>query len=225
MSAPQREERFVSLDEYFDILRNGEVKYEWFNGHMWPVGNPDNSPMLMAGAQPDHNRIKNNVETRLSNQLENTPCEVMSGDQQIRVEATNLNAFPDIVVACEDAHFDDVRGLGTLLNPIVLIEILSPSTEAYDRTDKWAHYQRLLSLRDYLVVFSDQMRVEHHMRAQENAPWIETVWFRADDQITLSGVVATLRVGDLYRRVTLSSVNTSRMPRLDLGECPDSSSI
>ncbi|BCM90529.1 hypothetical protein IAD21_02383 [Abditibacteriota bacterium] len=211
-------ERYISLDEYYDILLNGKVKYEWFNGQMWPVGNPGNSPKLVAGAQPDHNRIKNNVETRLTNQLEATPCEVMSGDQQVRVEDTHLNAFPDVVVACEDAQFDDIRGLGTLLNPVALIEILSPSTESYDRTDKWAHYQRLSSLRDYLVIFSDQMRVEHHARTQDDAPWTETVWFRPDDVSTLSGVPAILRVGDLYRRVTLSSVNTTRMPRLDLGE-------
>lgn len=218
MSAPQKAERYISLDEYFDILLKGGVKYEWFNGQMWPVGNPDNSPTLMAGAQPDHNRIKNNVETRLTTQLETTPCEVMSGDQQVRVEATGLNAFPDVVVTCEDAQFDDVRGLGTLLNPVILIEILSPSTQAYDRTDKWAHYQRLPSLRDYLVIFSDQMRVEHHARTQENERWTETVWFRPDDEITLNGVAATLLIGDLYRRVALSSVNATRMPRLDLGE-------
>ena len=79
----------------------------------------------------------------------------MSGDQQIRVEATGLNAFPDVVVTCEDARFDEVRGLGKVLNPVVLIEILPPSTEAFDRTDKWAHYQRLPSLRDHVVIFSN----------------------------------------------------------------------
>lgn len=219
MSAQRKEDSdFVSLDEYYSILLNGDIKYEWFNGQMWPVGNPDNSPQLMAGAQPDHNRIKNNVETRLSNQLEDSTCEVMSGDQQVRVEDSNLNAFPDLVVACEDADFRDVRGLGTLFNPVVLIEILSPTTEKFDRTDKWAHYERLNSLRDYLVIFSNQMRVEHHARNDENAAWTETILFRPDDQIELRGVAAHLRVGDLYRRVELSSENTTRMPRLDLGE-------
>jgi Uma2 family endonuclease len=185
---------------------------------MWPVGNPDNSLRLMARVQPDHNRIKHNVEMSLGNQLENTPCEVMSGDQQVRVEDSNLNAFPDVVVVCENARFEDVRGLGTLFNPVVIVEVLSPSTEFYDRTDKWAHYQRLSSLCDYIVIFSDQMRVEHHARDDQNQSWTEMIFFRPDEQVELRDASAALRIGDLYRRVSLSSTNTSRMPRLDLSQ-------
>ncbi len=218
MSAQRKADHFVSLDEYYDLLLHGDIKYERFNGHIWPVGNPDNSPKLMAGAQPDHNRIKNNVETKLSAQLDGTPCEVMSGDQQVRIEDSGLNAFPDLIVACADARFENVRGLGTLFNPIVIVEILSPSTESFDRTDKWAHYQRLASLRDYVVIFSNQMRVEHHGREEAGAAWTETICFRPDERLELRGVAASLRVGDLYRRVTLSSENTTRMPRLDLSE-------
>ncbi len=216
MSAQRQENPYISLEEYYDILLRGDIKYEWFNGQMWPVGNPDNSPELMVGAQPDHNRIKHNVETRLSAQLENSPCEVMSGDQQVRVEDSNSNAFPDVVVVCENADFQNVRGLGTLFNPVVLIEILSPTTEKFDRTDKWAHYERLRSLRDYLVIFSNQMRVEHHARNGENEAWRETLHFRPDEQIELRGVAASLRVGDFYRRVTLNRENVGQMPRLDL---------
>jgi len=216
MSAQPKQDHYVTLDEYYDILLNGDIKYEWCNGQMWPVGNPGNSPKLMAGAQPDHNRIKNNVETRLSAQLENTTCEVMSGDQQIRVEDDNFNAFPDVVVACENSDFQPIRGLGTLLNPVVLVEILSPSTESFDRTDKWVHYQHLDSLRDYIVIFSNQMRVEHHAREAGTRAWTETILFRPDEQIELCGVPARLRVGDLYRRVQLSTVNTTRIPCLDL---------
>ena len=217
MSAQRNEEQFVSLDEYYALLRQGDIKYERFNGQIWPVGNPDNSPKLMAGAQPDHNRIKNNVETALTIQLDGTECEVMSGDQQIRVEDSDLNAFPDLVVACGGALFEDVRGLGTLFNPVVLVEILSPSTQSFDRTDKWAHYQRLPSLRDYIVIFSDQMRVEHHGRAEAGGAWTETIHFRPEERLELRGVVATLQVQDMYRRVSLSSEKSTRMPRLDLG--------
>ena len=218
MSAGRKEDSYISLDEYYDILLSGDIKYEWVNGQMWPVGNPNNSPKLMAGAQPDHNRIKNNVERSLGNQLENSSCEVMSSSQLVCVEDSNFNAFPDVVVACQDADFQNIRGLGTLFNPVVLIEILSPTTEKFDRTDKWAHYERLASLRDYLVIFSNQMRVEHHARNDEKQSWTETVHFRPDEQIELRGVAASLRVGDLYRRVTLSNENRSQMPRLDLGK-------
>lgn len=203
----------ISQDEYFDILLNGEVKYEWWDGQMWPVGNPDNLPHLMAGAQPVHNDIKHNIERRLGDQLNDGPCRVRSSDQQIRVEASDLLAFPDISIVCADARYQTVRGLQSLLNPLVLIEILSPSTASFDRDDKWAHFQLIPSLRDYLIVFSDQMRVEHFARQSEWS-WLERICFRPDDAINLTGVAATLTLREVYHRIELPDEPTSRTPRL-----------
>ncbi len=215
MSA-QRKADTISKDEYFDILLNGDIKYEWFNGQMWPKENPDNlssAPKMMAGAQPNHSRLKSNLERSWGNQLENSPCEVMSGDQLIRIEESDINTFPDVVIFCENARFENVRGLETLLNPIVLAEILSPSTARFDLTDKWAHYQLIPSLRDYLVIFCDQMRVQHYTR-QPDDTWNERVLSRPDDVIRLSGVAAEITLRELYRRVVFPEETTSRLPRL-----------
>ncbi len=218
MSA-QRKSDYISLDEYFDILLNGDVKYEWFNGQMWPKEFPDGisilpgAPTAMAGTQPDHSRIKHNIERHLGNQLENGPCEVMSGDQKIHIEESGLNAFPDVVALCGDARFETVRGLETLLNPIVLVEILSPSTARFDLTDKWAHYQLIPSLRDYLVIFCDQMRVQHFARQGEKS-WLERVWFRPDDEIEFTGIAARLSLREVYKRVVFPEETSSRTPRL-----------
>lgn len=215
MSA-QRKTDYISQDEYHDILLNGDIKYEWWGGQMWPKEYPDgvpSKPTAMAGTQPNHSRLKHNIEKSLGNQLENGPCEVMSGDQKVRIEASDLNAFPDVLVLCEDARFQNVRGLETLLNPIVLVEILSPSTARFDLTDKWAHYQLIPSLRDYLIVFSDQMRAQHYAR-QNNNSWLERILTRPEDRIQLSGVAAHLTLFDVYKRVVFPDEPTSRTPRL-----------
>ncbi len=218
MSA-QRKADYISQDEYHEILLSGDIKYEWFDGQMWPKEHPDGfhetpgNPVAMAGTQPDHSRIKRNIETRLDNQLEGSPCEVMSGDQKIRVEESEINAFPDVVAFCEAARFENVRGLQTLLDPVLLVEILSPSTARFDLTDKWAHYQLIPSLRDYLVVFSDQMRVQHYAR-QEDGVWLERVLFRPDDEVNFTGIAAKITLAEVYRRVVLPDEPSSRTPRL-----------
>ena len=209
----QLDSSYVSVEEYYDILLSGDIKYEWFNGMMWPVGNPDNLPQMMAGAQPEHNDIKNNIETRLSVQLEDGPCRVRSSDQQIKVEASEILAFPDLTVVCEEARYETVRGLRTLLNPLVLIEILSPTTASFDRDDKRAHYQLIPSLRDYLIVFCEQMRVEHFARQGDNS-WLERVWTRPDDVVELSGVAARLTMREIYRRIEFPEETSSRTPRV-----------
>ncbi len=109
--------------------------------------------------------------------------------------------------------YEVVRGLGTLLNPLVLIEILSPSTANFDLTDKWAHYQLIPSLRDTLIVFSDQMRVQHYAR-QNDGSWNERVFARPADVIQLSGVAARLVLADVYKRIEFPEETTSRTPRL-----------
>lgn len=205
-------EKYITKDEYYDILLNGDIKYEWYNGMMWPVGNPDCIPSLMAGAQPQHNQIKHNIERNLGNQLEESPCFVHSSDGQIKVEETDLLAFPDILVGCEDAEWERERGLETLLNPHVLVEILSPTTENFDRGNKWAHYQLLPSLTDYLIVFSTQMRVEHFARNGDTA-WTQRIFTAPDEEVVLSGLEARLRLAEIYRRVEFDPTLRLLTPR------------
>ena len=143
---------------------------------------------------------KGNIERSLGNQLEATPCFVMSSDQQIKVEETDLLAFPDVLVGCQDARWERQCGVGTLLNPQILVEILSPTTAGFERGNKWAHYQLLPSLTDYLVVFSTQQRVEHFARTGP-AAWTQRIFTALDDEVVLSGLEARLRLNEIYRRV------------------------
>ena len=225
MSAQKKPIRpLISREEYEEFSARAEIPYEYFGGMIWPKETPEvvfyhveDAPLreadappfktrglqivAMAGAHPNHNRIKRNVETRIDEQLENSPCEVMSGDQKVHIEASDATFLPDVVAFCEDARFSNIGGVPALQNPRVLVEILSPSTAHFDEGDKWAHYQLLPSLRDYLLVSSREIRVKHFFRAGENQPWNERETRDEADEITLGGVPARLRVREIYRRV------------------------
>src|SRR5207302_11009756 len=117
----------------------------------------------MAGASEAHNLITINLSRELSVQLKNLPCRVYSGDMRVKVSDTGLYTYPDMVVVCGERQFEAERR-DTLLNPTLIIEVLSPTTEAYDRGDKFAHYRRMESLREYVLIAQDRVRLERYTR-------------------------------------------------------------
>ena len=132
--------------QYLAQERAAETKSEYFNGEIF----------AMAGASREHNQISSNIVASLSIQLQEKPCSIYSSDMKVRIDQANKYTYPDIVAACEPQRFEDGH-TDVLLNPVVIIEILSDSTEAYDRGLKFFHYQRLESLREYL--FKDVYRL------------------------------------------------------------------
>jgi Uma2 family endonuclease len=156
----------------------------------------------MAGASPRHNLLVANLTGALRQALRDRPCVVLASDQRVCIEPTGLYTYPDVTVVCGPlrAHprFED-----TLLNPTVLIEVLSPSTEAYDRGVKFAHYRRLDSLRDYLLVSQAERLVEHYTRERGEAEsWRLTTW-TAGQRLSLPGAGCTLAVDEVYEKVDL----------------------
>lgn len=134
-------------------------KSEYVNGHIYAMG----------GASLAHNRIVFNLARELGNQIRGGPCSASVNDMRVKVPQTEMYTYPDVVVVCgeprlEDNHFD------TLLNPTILVEVLSPSTERYDRGDKWAHFRHLECLQMYVLVAQDRMRVETFTRRGDE--WI-----------------------------------------------------
>jgi len=123
----------------------------------------------MSGASLKHNRIVAGLATTLGAQLRHKPCEPFFGDMRVKVSPTGLYTYPDVVVVCGEPQLEDQQ-FDTLLNPKVIIEVLSESTEQYDRGDKFAHYQTLDSLTDYLLVAQNQPFIEHFQR-QADGSW------------------------------------------------------
>jgi Uma2 family endonuclease len=180
----------MTEEEYLAFERASDARHEFLDGRVY----------AMAGASVDHGRIIQNTSSSLFNQLGDGPCEAITNDLRVRVSATQLNTYPDIVVVCGEPELTDDRQ-DTLLNPTVLIEVLSPSTEAYDRGAKWLHYQRIESLREYVLIAQDAPAIEHYVR-QGDGSWRYEATIGLGSSVTLPSLGCALALAIVYRRVT-----------------------
>lgn len=175
-----------SFAEYLSLEEIAAVKHEFLGGHVW----------AMAGGTPAHAAIAANVIALLSEQLRGRPCRVFTGDLRIRVHATGLGTYPDVSVVCGklETDPDDPRG-NTVTNPTALVEVMSPSTEEYDRGEKLAHYQRIPSLTEVVLVAHDERRLEVWRR--DGGRWTLDV-YRAGERARLPSI-GELAVDEVYR--------------------------
>lgn len=156
VSHPARQ--FFTFDEYVRLEEMSTVKHEFLDGEVW----------AMAGGTPDHAAIAGNVIALLQAGIAQRPCRVFTSDLRIRVRETGLGTYPDASVICQQVELDPEDPKGhTAVNPTVLVEVLSPSTEAYDRGDKLDHYKRIPSLREVLLVEHGSRRVDVWRRTDQ----------------------------------------------------------
>jgi Uma2 family endonuclease len=180
-------------EQYLALERQAHYKSEYVNGGIF----------AMAGASREHNQIAFNLAGELHSQLKNRQCLAYFSDLRVKVSATGLYTYPDVAALCAEPDFEDAH-LDTLLNPSVLIEILSPSTEAYDRGDKFAHYRRLPSLMEYVLIAQDKIRVEHYFRQDQQ--WVLTEMSGLDDTLYLVSLQCEIPLREIYAKVDLKSV-------------------
>jgi Uma2 family endonuclease len=188
MALPQRK-RKLTADEYLAIERAAEQRSEFFDGEMF----------AMSGGTFPHSVIKLNVGGELRTALEGRSCIAFDNDTRLLVRETGLFTYADAGVVCGPREFHDGR-TDTLLNPILVAEVLSPSTEAYDRGKKFKHYQRISTLRQYLLVAQDEPCLELFTRQEDGLWTIETV-AGIDRSITLGSVGVTLALARVYLNV------------------------
>ncbi|CAN5799867.1 MAG: Uma2 family endonuclease [Gemmatimonadetes bacterium] len=179
----------ISPEEYLAAEREAEYKSEYFGGEI----------LAMTGASREHNLLVSNLVASLHPQLRGRPCELYPSDMRVKITRTGAYAYPDVVVVCGEPEFEDEH-VDTLLNPTVLIEVLSPSTERHDRGRKWEHYRRLPSLTEFLLVAQDKPRIEHYLR-QEGGLWLFADASGEDASLRLSSIGCTLALRDVYDRV------------------------
>lgn len=182
-----------SPEEYLALDRRAEVKSEYIDGEI----------VAMAGASREHNLIALNFAAELHFQLKGHPCETYMADMRLGVDLAHNYAYPDVAVVCGEPEFLDDSHSDILLNPTVLVEVLSPSTEDYDRGRKFARYRRLGTLTDYVLVAQDRMQVEHYTRA--GMRWSLVEYGEPDAVIELPSIGCCLTLADVYARVVFKS--------------------
>ena len=177
----------ISVEEYLAGEENSPVKYEYVYGEVY----------AMAGTSDNHNRIVINLTTSLSNRLRDSDCEPFAGDLKVRV-SPHVYYYPDVLVSCEqnpeNPYFRN--------EPILIVEVISPSTQEIDRREKLLFYQQMPSVQEYAVVEQQKMLVEIHRR-QPDGRWI-TYYFsheNADEEVEFQSVEMTMKLGEIYRRV------------------------
>ncbi|MBW3596218.1 MAG: Uma2 family endonuclease [Planctomycetes bacterium] len=183
--------RHLTPAEYLDIERRSELKHEYFAGEMF----------AMTGASKEHNLIAGNVFASLHQQLKRRPCMAFQNDMRVKIDETGLYTYPDVAAVCGKAEFEDAA-VDTLLNPTLLVEVLSDSTEGYDRGKKFEHYRKIPSFCEYLVIAQDRVHVEQHVR-QDNGQWLLSEFHGADDVVELTSIGYKLSLTDVYDKVEL----------------------
>ncbi len=181
---------YLSPEEYLSIERQAEYKSEYIDGVLY----------AMAGGSERHNLIAGNLITELNIRLREAPCRVYPSDLKVRVPNPKRFFYPDVSVVCGDTQFaDDEKDV--ILNPVLLVEVLSESTAAFDRGKKFQSYQQIESLQEYLLVSQDEPLVEHFLR-QEDGHWLYTKVSGLDEAIILPGLQCQLALSDIYNKAT-----------------------
>src|SRR2546423_11056778 len=159
---PGQATTYLTPEEYLAIERKAEYKSEYINGEM----------IAMTGASRIHNLITANIIGEMRQQLKEAQCEVYSNDMRVRIPATGLYTYPDAVVVCGEPKLED-DFFDTLLNPALIVEVLSTSTESHDRGQKFSDYRTVESLAEYLLVAQEEYRVEQYVK-QSDGRWLLT---------------------------------------------------
>jgi Uma2 family endonuclease len=183
---------FLTPEEYLEIERAAETRSEYLAGAMY----------AMAGGSRTHSRLVENVSGQLYLQLRGRECEAASTDLRLYVPKYHLITYPDVFVTCgPDQYLDNRRD--TLIDATLIVEVLSPSTANYDRSEKFISYRALPSFREYLLLSQEKIAAEHHVRQPDGA-WLMREYSLPSDEIRLSSIGCRLRLEDVYERVELS---------------------
>lgn len=186
-SQPQQK---YTLEEYFALELASEEKYEFWNGEVF----------CMTGASLSHNRIARNIGTKLDTELSARGCQSFPADLRIKVPRYPPYRYPDLSALCGSPEIENIGGLDVLTNPALIIEVLSPSTEAFDRGDKFTYYKSIASFSEYLLVAQHRPHVSQFVR-QENGVWSFMEFNDLADTVRCASVPCVLALSEIYRDV------------------------
>jgi len=179
---------YLTPAEYLNMKRKAVTKNEYLSGQV----------LAMSGASNAHNIITMNTANQLYNQLVDQECEVYANEMRVRANPAVSYFYPDVVVVCGEPRFEDDT-FDTLLNPILVVEVLSPSTAAFDRGEKFEHYKQLVSLQEYILISQDRVRVECYRH--QGTRWLHHTFGSLEDALSLASIECEVPLRAIYRRV------------------------
>ena len=182
--------RKYTLEEYFELERNADARLEYWDGEIF----------AMSGVDPDHDQIESNLHLRLRLQLEGKPCRVYLANTRIKVPSLPPYRYGDLSALCGEAQYEKIGGIRTLVNPQLIIEVLSESTEAYDRGDKFSYYKSIPSFCEYLLIAQHRPHVTHYLK-QPDGRWLQAECNHLEDVVQLVSLNCALSLQEIYEYV------------------------
>jgi Uma2 family endonuclease len=193
MMSVQSQRRYT-LEEYFALEHASEVKYEYWQGEVF----------AMSGASPAHVQIQVNLITLLRSQLRGRPCRIFPSDMRLKVPSLPPYRYPDLSALCGDPVFELIGGLEVLTNPTFIAEILSPTTEAFDRGDKFTHYKSIPSFSEYLLIAQHRPHVGQYVK-QSDEVWSYREFNDLSASLDIPSLTCHLTLDELYQDVTFET--------------------
>jgi Uma2 family endonuclease len=183
--------QIYTLEEYLELDHNSEEKIEFWDGHVF----------TLAGASVAHNRIQRNALVALSNKLQGKGCEVFPSDMRVKVPAYPIYRYPDLAALCGSAVFEIAGKQEMLVNPSLIIEILSESTEVFDRSYKFTYYKSIESFTEYVLIAQDRPHVSQFVKQSDNS-WLNHEFNALEENFRLASVQCEMNLTELYEGVT-----------------------
>jgi len=188
--------KYISPEEYLAMERDSLERHEYLDGEVFQ----------MAGASEKHNTISLNIAGELRQKLKKRPCKAYQTDMRVHIPKTGLFTYPDIMVVCGKPQFLPDTNLDTLTNPILIVEVLSSSTEGYDKGAKFDNYRSLESLREYVLVSQEKALVEQYVK-REDGNWIYQATIGFESEVTFSSIQTPLKLSEIYDLVEFEEEN------------------
>jgi Uma2 family endonuclease len=180
---------FYSKEEYLEMEAAADYKSEYYNGEIF----------AMSGGSPNHSTICFNLNRRIGEAIDDQDCHGFESNMKLAIAKTNSYVYPDLMVVCGDIELAENTG-DAITNPVLIIEVLSPSTESFDRGLKFAYYRSLPSLKEYVLVSQDEPQIEAYYKQDEKI-WIYTVARGLEDKIAFRSIDTELALSEVYRKI------------------------
>jgi Uma2 family endonuclease len=184
-------ERRYTLEEYFELERKSEERFEFWNGEVF----------CMSGVSPEHDQIESNLNYHLRRKLAGRSCRAFLANVRIKVPSAPPYRYADMPALCGQPQYEEIGGVNALTNPALIVEVLSPSTEAYDRGDKFSHYKSIPNFSEYLLVAQHRPHITQIAR-QPDGSWVYNEFNELDAVVKLPSLGCELKLEEVYQNVT-----------------------